>query len=335
MCVKYTEVKMSNFTSVSTFLLWKFSEVRELQILHFFLFLALYMTTITGNLLMIAAVAFDHHLHTPMYFFLTNLAMMDIGIVSVIIPKSMTNSFTNSSSISYSGCVAQVFFYLFFVASDLSLLTVMAHDRYVAICNPLQYETIMHRGACIQMATIGWILSLLYAIIHTSGTFANTFCSNAVDQFFCEIPKLLKLSCSDFYLVEVGLLLLACNIGLGCFIFIIITYMKIFSTVFRIPSAHGKKKAFSTCLPHLTVVSVFIFSALFAYARPPTDASSDLDIIFSAIYTIIPPLLNPFIYSMRNKEIKTALWKLLEYGHSFIIYLKFYKNWILCSSTCE
>ncbi|XP_061445968.1 olfactory receptor 14I1-like [Rhineura floridana] len=313
---------MTNFTSVSTFLLWEFSEVRELQILHFFVFLALYLTTITGNLLIIAAVVLDHHLHTPMYFFLTNLAMMDIGIVSVIIPKSMTNSITNSTSISYSACVAQVFFYLFFESSDLSLLTVMAHDCYVAICNPLQYETIMHRGACIQMATIGWILSLLYAMLHTSSTFANTFCSNAVSQFFCEIPKLLKLSCSDFYLVEVGLLLLGCNIALGCFIFIIITYMQIFSAVLRIPSVHGQKKALSTCLPHLTVVSVLVFTGIFAYARPSTDDPSDLDIAFGMIYTIIPPLLNPFIYSMRNKEIKTALWKLLEYGHSSKTLLK-------------
>ncbi|XP_061447807.1 olfactory receptor 14I1-like [Rhineura floridana] len=305
---------MNNFTSVSTFLLREFSEVRELQILYFFLFLALYLTTITGNLLIIAAVAFDHHLHTPMYFFLTNLALMDLGIVSVIVPKSMTNSIMNTWSISYSECVAQVFFYFFFVASDLSLLTVMAHDRYVAICNPLQYETIMHRGACLQMAAIVWFTSLLYALLHTCGTFANTFCSNVVSQFFCEIPKLLKLSCSDFYLVEIGLIVLSCFIGLGCFSFIIITYMHIFSTVFRIPSAHGKKKAFSTCLPHLTVVSVFTFSGLFAYVRPPTNARSDLDIPFAMIYTIIPPMLNPFIYCMRNKEIKTALCNLLDVG---------------------
>ncbi|XP_061447805.1 olfactory receptor 14I1-like [Rhineura floridana] len=307
---------MSNFISVSTFLLWEFSEVRELQILYFFVFLALYFTAMTGNLLIIVAVALDHHLHTPMYFFLTNLAVMDIGIVSVIIPKSMTNSITNSTTISYFGCVAQVFFYVFFGASDLSLLTVMAYDRYVAICNPLQYETIMHKGACLQMAAIVWLTSLLYSTLHTSGTFANTFCSNAVNQFFCEIPKLLKVSCSDFYLVEVGVIVLGCCMGLGCLIFIIITYMKIFSAVLRIPSVHGKKKAFSTCLPHLAIVFVFIFSAVFAYARPSTDYPSDVDIAFAMIYTIIPPMLNPFIYCMRNKEIKTALWKLLDFGDS-------------------
>ncbi|XP_061447788.1 olfactory receptor 14A16-like [Rhineura floridana] len=307
---------MSNFTFMSMFLLWDFSERRELQILYFFLFLAMYLTTIMGNLLIIVAVALDHHLHTPMYFFLTNLAMEDIGSVSVIIPKSIYNSIMNKRSISYSGCVAQVFFYSFFAASDLFLLTVMAHDRYVAICNPLQYEAIMHRGACMQMAVAVWISGLLNSMLHTCGTFANTFCSNAVSQFFCEIPKLLKLSCSQIYLVEVGLLLLACIIALGCFTFIIVTYMQIFSAVLRIPSVHGQKKALSTCLPHLTVVSVLIFSALFAYAKPPSNDSSGLDIVFTMIYTIIPPMLNPFIYSMRNKEIKTALWKLLDLGHS-------------------
>ncbi|XP_053215974.1 olfactory receptor 14I1-like [Podarcis raffonei] len=307
---------MSNLTSISTFLLWEFSDVRELQILYFFLFLGLYLTTMTGNLLIIAAIVLDHHLHTPMYFFLTNLAMMDMGSASVMIPKSLANSIMNSRSISYSGCVAQVFFYMFFVAADFAILTVMAHDRYVAICNPLQYETIMHRGACIQMTIIVLTSSLLYAMLHACSTFAITFCSNDVHQFFCEVPTLLKLSCSNIYLVEVGVIVLGCCLGLGCFMFIIITYMQLFATVHRIPSVHGQKKALSTCLPHLTVVSLFMGTALFAYARPPTNASSDLDITFAVIYTVIPPMLNPFIYSMRNKEIKTALWKLLDYGHS-------------------
>ncbi|XP_061446367.1 olfactory receptor 14I1-like [Rhineura floridana] len=307
---------MNNLTTMSTFLLRELSELQELQILYVFLFITLYLTTLMGNLLIIVAVALDRHLHKPMYFFLANLAMMDVGSVSVMIPKSVANSIMNSRSISYSGCVAQVFFYFFFATSDFFLLTVMAHDRYVAICSPLQYERIMHKGACIQMAAIVLLTSLLYAILHTCGTFANTFCSNVVNQFFCEVPTLLKLSCSDFYLVEVGLLLLGCITALGCFIFIIITYLQIFSTVLRIPSVHGQNKALSTCLPHLTVVSVFLISAVFAYARPPTESSSELDIAFAVIYAIIPPMLNPFVYSIRNKDIKTALWKLLDVRHS-------------------
>ncbi|XP_033027082.1 olfactory receptor 14I1-like [Lacerta agilis] len=311
---------MRNQTFMSTFLLWELSEVRELQILQFCLFLGLYLTTLSGNLLIIATVALDHQLHTPMYFFLMNLALMDVGSVSVILPKSMANSIMNSRSVSYSGCVAQVFFYMFFVASGLAILTVMAYDRYVAICNPLQYEAIMHKGACFQMAVIVWVTCLFYALVQTCGTFANTFCSNTINQFFCEIPKLLKLSCSNIYLVEVGFILIGCFIALGCFIFIIITYMRVFAAVRRIPSVHGKKKALSTCLPHLTVVTVFVFTSIFAYTRPPSNVSSDLDIVFSVIYTLISPILNPFIYSMRNKEIKTALWKLLDFGPSKTVF---------------
>ncbi|XP_060137170.1 olfactory receptor 14A16-like [Zootoca vivipara] len=308
--------KMHNLT----FLLLGFSDIREIQILHFFVFLALYMIAIIGNLLIVAAILLDHHLHTPMYFFLLNLAMLDVGTISVMVPKSMAISLSGSRYISYFGCVAQVFFLYLFGLSDFALLTIMAHDRYVAICNPLHYETIMHKGACLQMVAIGWIVGLFAAILHASSTFANTFCSNDVNQFFCEIPKLLKISCSDFYLVEVWLLVLTFSIGTGCFIFIIITYMQIFSTVLRIPSVQGQKKLLSTCLPHLTVVCVLIFTSIFGYAKPPNDASSDLDIAFAGIYTIIPPTLNPFIYSMRNKEIKTALWKLLDFGPSKTIF---------------
>uniref|UniRef100_A0A8D2IPM7 G-protein coupled receptors family 1 profile domain-containing protein n=1 Tax=Varanus komodoensis TaxID=61221 RepID=A0A8D2IPM7_VARKO len=295
-------ISFLNLTSMSIFLLLEFSDL-----LHFFVFLSLYLTALIGNLIIIITVSLDHHLHNPMYFFLINLAMLDIGTVSVMVPKSMAMSLMNSRSISYSGCVAQVFLYLFFAATDLALLTIMAHDRNVAICNPLHYERIMHKGACLQMVAIGWLSSLLYAILHTSSTFTITLCSNIVHQFFCEIPQILKLSCSDLYLVEVGLLVFSCGITAGCFTFIIVTYMQIFSTVLRIPSVHGKKKALSTCLPHLTVVSIFVFSGIFIYAKPPSGVSSDLDIAFAVLYTIIPPMLNPFIYSMRNKEIKAAL----------------------------
>ncbi|XP_060111651.1 olfactory receptor 14I1-like [Heteronotia binoei] len=248
---------MPNLTSTSEFLLQEFSEVRELQILHFFVFLAVYVTALTGNLLVIIAVVLDHHLHTPMYFFLVNLAVLDLGSVSVMVPKAIVNSLLNSRSISYSGCVAQVFFYFLLEGSDFAILTVMAHDRYVAICNPLQYERVMHKGACFQMAASSWIAGTLYAILHTSCTFAITFCSNMINQFFCEVPQLLKLSCSDLYLIEVGLLILSSTIVGGCFIFISITYMKIFTAVLRMPSVQGQKKAFSTCIPHLTVVSLF------------------------------------------------------------------------------
>ncbi|XP_026575041.1 olfactory receptor 14J1-like [Pseudonaja textilis] len=300
---------MSNLTSASGFLLLKFSQVRELQILYFFLFLAVYLITLLGNLFTIISIVVDHHLHTPMYFFLMNLAIIDIGSISSIVPKSMFNSLGNNCFISYFKCAFQVFF--FFDASEFSLLTVMAH---VAIYNPLQYETIMNSRTCIKMVAMVWLSGFLYAILHTSSTFSITFCSNEVDQFFCEIPKLLKLSCSDLYLVEGVLLVVSCNLAFGCFIFIIISYVWIFRAVLQIRSVQGRQKALSTCLSHLIVVSVFICIGFFVYAQPPSNSSSYLDLVFSIIYVIFPPMMNPFIYSIRNKEFQNALFKFLNLG---------------------
>nr|XP_034958231.1 olfactory receptor 14A16-like [Zootoca vivipara] len=307
---------MDNQSSFSEFLLLEFSDVRELQILHSIIFLALYLATVTGNLLIISAVAIDHHLHTPIYFFLMNLAMQDLGQVSVINPKSMVNSFLNTRHISYSGCVAQVLFFVFFVGSDFFLLTVMAYDRYVAICKPLQYGMLMNRQTYIQMIGSVWISSFFYGVLHTGGTFASPFCSNVVNQFFCEIPQLLKLACTDLYLMEVGVLVLSAVIGIGCFIFIIITYVSIFTAVLKIPSTEGRQKAFSTCLPHLIVYALYVFTGYFAYFKPPSNTSPHLDLAFTVMYSMVPPLMNPVIYSMRNREIKNALSKLLGLSHS-------------------
>ncbi|XP_066487529.1 olfactory receptor 14J1-like [Tiliqua scincoides] len=302
---------MDNQTSISEFLLLEFSPTRELQILHFLLFLVLYWAAVTGNLLIISAVAFDRRLHTPMYFFLMNLALQDLGQVSVIIPKSMINSLLNTRHISYSCCVAQVLFFIIFAGSDFSLLTVMAYDRYVAICNPLQYEMIMNRTACMQMISGVWITGLLYGILHTCGTFAATFCSNVINQFFCEIPQLVKLYCSKVYQTEMLAVVISVLIVLGCFIFVITTYVQISREVLRIPSVQGKKKAFSTCLPHLIVLSTFIFTSCIAYLRTPSNTPSYMNLVFTIMYSTVPPMLNPVIYSMRNKDIKIALSKLL------------------------
>ncbi|XP_033025509.1 olfactory receptor 14A16-like [Lacerta agilis] len=307
---------MDNQSSFSEFLLLEFSDVRELQILHSIVFLLLYLATVTGNLLIISAVAFDHHLHTPMYFFLMNLAMQDLGQVSVIIPKSMVNSLMNTRYISYSGCVAQVLLFMSFMASDFFLLTVMAYDRYVAICKPLQYGMLMNRQTYIQMISSVWISSFFYGVLHTGGTFASPFCSNVVNQFFCEIPQLLKLACTDLYLVEIGVLVLSAVIGIGCFIFIIITYVYIFTAVLKIPSTEGRQKAFSTCLPHLIVYALFVFTGSFTYFKPTSNTSPHLDLAFTVMYSMVPPLMNPVIYSMRNREIKNALSKLLGLCHS-------------------
>ncbi|XP_066485927.1 olfactory receptor 14J1-like [Tiliqua scincoides] len=314
--MKQTKCKMSDETSASGFLLLPFSDVLELQLLHFAAFLLLYLGIVSGNLLIISAIALDRLLHSPMYFFLMNLAIQDIGFLSVIIPKSMANSLMNTRHISYSGCVAQVLFFVFFLASNFALLIVMAYDRCVAICNPLEYEMIMNRNACLQIIAIVWITGFLYSVLHTTGTFASPFCSNVVNQFFCEIPQLLKLACSDLYLIELGVLVVSIFMCLGCFIFIVLSYVHIFSAVRKIRSVHGRRKAFSTCLPHLIVVSTFLCSAVFADLRPPPDNPSHLDIAITILYSVVPPMLNPVIYSMRNKEIKNAVLRLLGFRAS-------------------
>ncbi|XP_067397542.1 olfactory receptor 14A16-like [Emydura macquarii macquarii] len=301
---------MSNQTTVTEFLLLGFSDVQELQILHFVVFLVLYLASLVGNLLIVTAIALDHRLHTPMYFFLMNLSILDLGSISVTIPKSMVNSLMNTRSISYSGCVAQVFFFLFFASANFALLTIMAYDRYVAICEPLHYEMVMNRGACVQMAASAWISGILNSALHTGNTFTISFCGgNTVDQFFCEVPQLLKLACSDSYINEVGVIVFSVCLALSCFVFITMSYVKIFTTVLRIPSEQGRHKAFSTCLPHLTVVSLFLCTSSFAYLKPTSSSSSALNLLVAVLYSVLPPMMNPIIYSMRNKEIKGALSK--------------------------
>ncbi|XP_060636626.2 olfactory receptor 14A16-like [Anolis sagrei] len=308
---------MDNHSSVSEFVLLEFSAIRELQILHFILFLVLYLITVAGNLAIIMAVVLDRHLHVPLYFFLMNLAIQDLGSVSVTIPKYIINSLMNHRHISYTGCVVQVLLFIFFAGSDLALLTVMAYDRYVAICKPLQYEMLMSRTACIQIVTAVWFAAILNAILHAGGTFVTPFCSNVINQFFCEIPQLLKLACSDSYHIEMGAIFLSLVVWTGCFIFMIITYVQIFSAVLKIPSFQGRKKAFSTCIPHLIVVSMFSLTVCLAYLRPTSSMSPPLELLVTIMYSILPPMLNPLIYSLRNKEIKLALSRLLTMRSSF------------------
>ncbi|XP_032090480.1 olfactory receptor 14A16-like [Thamnophis elegans] len=294
------------------FLLLEFSKNRHLQLLHFFFFFVLYLTTVTTNLLIISAVIIDHRLHSPMYFFLMNLALQDLGIVSIIVPKSMVNSLMNTRHISYFGCVTQYFLFLSFEASDFSLLTVMAYDRYVAICHPLHYEMVMSWKYCTKIVILVWVTGILYGMLHTTGTFSILFCSNVVNQFFCEIPEMLKLSCSGINRLEVGILVASIIAVLCCFTFIIISYAVIFKAVLRIPSEKGRQKALSTCIPHLTVVFMLVLSGSIAYLRPSSNTSSYLDIGLTVLYALLPPLFNPIIYSMRNKNIKcvlSQLWK--------------------------
>ncbi|KAM6139868.1 olfactory receptor 14J1-like [Pterocles gutturalis] len=303
---------MSNSSSVTQFLLLAFADTQELQLLHFWLFLGIYLAALLGNGLIITAVACDHRLHTPMYFFLLNLSVLDLGSISTTVPKAMANALWDTRDISYTACAAQLFFFLFLISAEYFLLTVMAYDRYVAICKPLHCGTLLGSRACVYMAAAAWASGFLNALLHTANTFSVPLCKgNALDQFFCEIPQILKLSCSEAYLREVDLLAFIYFLFLVCFVFIVVSYVQIFRAVLRIPSEQGQHKAFSTCLPHLAVVSLFLSTGIFAYLKPPSISSPSLDVVLTVLYSVVPPAVNPLIYSMRNQELKDALRRLM------------------------
>ncbi|XP_040549482.1 olfactory receptor 14A16-like isoform X2 [Gallus gallus] len=303
---------MPNSSSISEFLLLALADTRQLQLLHFWLLLGIYLAALLGNGLISTAVACDHRLHTPMYFFLLNLALLDLGCISTTLPKAMANALWHTRAISYAGCAAQVFFFLFFLSAEYSILTMMSYDRYVAICKPLHYGTLLGSRACATMAAAACGTGLLYAVLHTANTFSLPLCQgNAVDQFFCEIPHILKFSCSQSYLKEIGLIALSVLVFFGSFVFIVVSYVQIFRAVLRMPSEQGRHKAFSTCLPHLAVLSLFLSTGMFAYLKPPSISSTSLDLVVAVLYSVVPPALNPIIYSMRNQLLKDALWELM------------------------
>ncbi|XP_064903879.1 olfactory receptor 14A16-like [Columba livia] len=303
---------MSNSSSITQFLLLPFTDTRELQLLHFWLFLGIYLAALLGNGLIITTIAWDQHLHTPMYFFLLNLALLDLGSISITVPKSMANSLWDSRAISYLGCATQLFLFLFLITAEFYLLTVMSYDRYVAICKPLHYGTLLGSRACVHMAAAAWATGFLNALLHTANTFSLPLCKgNALGQFFCEIPQILKLSCSHSYLREMGLLVVSVCLGFGCFVFIVVSYVQILRAVLRIPSEQGRHKAFSTCLPHLAVVSLFISTGVFADLKPSSISSPSLDLVVSVLYSVVPPAVNPLIYSMRNRELKESIRKVM------------------------
>ncbi|XP_064285442.1 olfactory receptor 14J1-like [Passer domesticus] len=302
---------MSNSSSISHFLLLALADMQQLQLLHFCLLLGISLAALLANGLIISAVACGQHLHTPMFFFLLHLALSDLGSICTTVPKAMHNSLWNTTTISYTGCAVQLFFFVFFISAEFYLLTIMCYDRYVSICKPLHYGTLLGSRACAHMAVAAWASAFLTALMHTANTFSLPLChGNVLGQFFCEIPQILKLSCSNSYLRELGLLVFSICLALGCFVFIVFSYVQIFRAVLRIPSEQGRHKAFSTCLPHLAVVSLFISTALFSDLKPASISSPSLDLSLSVLYSVVPPALNPLIYSLRNQELKAAVWRL-------------------------
>ncbi|XP_058583665.1 olfactory receptor 7A5-like [Neofelis nebulosa] len=297
-----------NITRISKFLLLGFSERPELQPLIFGLFLSMYLITVFGNLLIILAVSSDSHLHTPMYFFLANLSFVDICFTSTTVPKMLWNIQTQTKVITYEDCITQMNFFITFAGMDDFLLNVMAYDRFVAICHPLHYTVIMNPRLCGLLVLVSWMTSVLYSLVHTLMVLRLSFCTEVeIPHFFCELNQMIQLACSDTFLNNVVMYLAAVLLAGGPLAGIIYSYSKIVSSIRGISSAQGKYKAFSTCASHLLVVSLFYCTSLGVYLSSAATQGSHSSATASVMYTVVTPMLNPFIYSLRNRDIKRAL----------------------------
>uniref|UniRef100_H0XUI8 Olfactory receptor n=1 Tax=Otolemur garnettii TaxID=30611 RepID=H0XUI8_OTOGA len=302
-----------NDTCISEFLLLGFSEQHKLQPVLFGLFLSMYLITVLGNLLIILATISDSHLHTPMYFFLSNLSFSDICFVSTTVPKMLVNIQTQSKVIPYAGCIIQMHFFLFFVGLENFLLTIMAYDRFVAICQPLHYTVIMNSRLCALLVLASWIISALNALLQSLMVSQLTFCTELeIPHIFCELNQIIRLAYSDTFLNDMVMYLAVMLLGGGCLTGILYSYSKIVSSIRAISSAQGKYKAFSTCASHLSVVSLFYGTCLGVYLSSAATHNSHSSTAASVMYTVVTPMLNPFIYSLRNKDIKKALKRFFE-----------------------
>ncbi|XP_006133609.2 olfactory receptor 5AR1-like [Pelodiscus sinensis] len=302
-----------NHSVVAEFILSGLTDRPQLQVPLFVLFLLIYGVTLVGNGGMTLLITSDSQLHTPMYFFLRNLSFCDICCSTVIAPKMLQNFLAERKNISRTECAVQMYFSICFGDIECVLLAVMAYDRYVAICNPLLYTVIMSKQRCNQLVAGVCAVGLMDAMIHTCLTFQLSFCSsNVVNHFFCDIPPLLVLSCSDTHINEIVLFAFTCFITLNSAVTILLSYVYIFSTILRIRSAEGRYKAFSTCTCHLTTVVLLYGTGLFMYFRPTSSYSMDTDKVASVFYTLLIPMLNPLIYSLRNREVKDALRKAMN-----------------------
>uniref|UniRef100_A0A8C9AHP9 Olfactory receptor n=1 Tax=Prolemur simus TaxID=1328070 RepID=A0A8C9AHP9_PROSS len=296
---------MANFTQVSEFLLLGLSEDPEQEQLLFILFLSMYLVTGLGNLLIILAIASDTWLHTPMYFFLATLAFMDICFTSTTIPKMLANHMSGRKGIPYAGCLTQMFFFIWLAGIDSFLLTTMAYDRYVAICHPLHYASSVTPQLCGLLVAASWTSAFGNALTHTVLLTCLSFCThNRVPHFFCDLSPLLKLACSDTFLNNVMVHTVGALPVIAPFVGILVSYTRIFGAVLRIPSAGGKRKAFSTCGSHRSVVSLFYGTLTAVYFSPMSSHTAQKDTAAAVMYTVVTPMLNPFIYSLRNSDMK-------------------------------
>ncbi|KAM5307241.1 olfactory receptor 7A5-like [Glossophaga mutica] len=299
---------LGNLTRVSEFHLLGLAEDPELQPVLFGLFLSMYLITVLGNLLIILAVSSDAHLHTPMYFFLSNLSLADICITSTTIPKMLLNIQTQNKAITYAGCITQMYFLILFAVLDDFLLTVMAYDRFVAICHPLNYMIIMKPQLCGLLVLVSFIMGALDSLLQCLMVLRLSFCTDLeIPHFFCELNQMTQLACSDNFLNNIVIYFVTVLLGGGPLAGILYSYSKIVSSIRAIPSAQGKYKAFSTCASHLSVVCLFYGTILGVYLSSAGTHSSQSSATASVMYTVVTPMLNPFIYSLKNKDIKRTL----------------------------
>ncbi|XP_027778536.2 olfactory receptor 8K5-like [Marmota flaviventris] len=302
-----------NLTLLTEFILTGVSRLPELQLPLFGVFLLIYTTTVMGNLGMIILTKLDSRLHTPMYFFIRHLAFIDLGNSTVICPKMMVNFFVDQNIISFYACATQMACFILFIISELSILSVMAYDRYVAICNPLLYNIIMSQRLCHVLVGITFLYSTFQALLFPVKYFTLTFCgSKVISHFYCDVVPLLPMICSDAQETELLTILFSAFNLISSLLVVLVSYLLILLAIFRMHSAEGRKKAFSTCGSHLTVVVVFYGSLLFMYVQPKSSHSYETDKLASVFYTLVIPMLNPLIYSLRNKEVNNAFQRVLK-----------------------
>ncbi|XP_054431652.1 olfactory receptor-like protein DTMT [Pteronotus mesoamericanus] len=301
-------MEMGNKTIISEFLLLGLPIEPDQRKLFYTLFLAMYLTTVLGNLFIIVLIQLDSHLHTPMYLFLSNLSFSDLCFSSVTIPKLLHNMQSQDPSIPYAGCLAQMYFFLLFADLESFLLVAMAYDRYVAICFPLHYSIIMSPKLCVSLVVLSWVLTAFISLLHTLLMARLSFCAdNVIPHFFCDMSALLKLACSDTEINEMVIFILGGLVIIVPFLLIFSSYAQIVSSILKVPSARGIRKAFSTCGSHLSVVSLFYGMIIGLYLCPSANNSTVKETIMAVMYTVVTPMLNPFIYSLRNQDIKGAL----------------------------
>lgn len=304
-----TAVQTQNATEVTEFVFVMFNFSSYLQYFVFSIFLFLFTLLLIGNIMIMLTIKKDYRLHNPMYFFLGKLSFIDLCYSSVTVPKMLVDFLSSRKTISFNGCITQLYFFHLFACAECFIFTAMAYDRYVAICKPLQYCVIMNKQLCLWLVAATWAISFVHSNIQTTLTMGLPFCGpNTIKSFFCDIPPLIRLACTDTTMIDAMIVANSGVVSLGCFLTVLISYIGIGKAIFKIKTVEGRRKAFSTCISHLTVVTFFFGPCVFIYMRPSKSFQADEAVM--VFYTIIAPMLNPFIYTLRNVEMKNAMKKL-------------------------